>query len=134
MAELLRRDGHIVYDFTDPSCRKTPEIPPEKYPEQFDPEQHNYRDYLLGNPEWRGAVLCNQQALDMCDCVVLLLPCGNDAHADWAYGVGKGKRSIVVGHPVAGDRTPTHMWADALLDVDEQVPSAIRWFIAEQRG
>jgi hypothetical protein len=35
-----------VYDFTDPQCRKTPEIPPEAFPEQFDPLKHQYRSYL----------------------------------------------------------------------------------------
>jgi len=54
--------------------------------------------------------------------VILLLPCGNDAHADWGLGVGMGKHSIVVGHPNKGDRSPVHMWADAILDsLDEAV-------------
>ena len=116
LAVELRADGHEVYDFTDPACRNTPEIPPERFPEQFDPERHIYRDYIQSVPEWRDAVVCNRHALGWADVVVLLLPCGNDAHADWAYGVGVGKRSVVVGAPRAGDRTPTHMWADAILD------------------
>lgn len=27
----LRKHGYEVYDFTDPNCRKTEEIPPEKF-------------------------------------------------------------------------------------------------------
>lgn len=121
LAVLLREAGHEVYDFTDPSCRKTPELPPEKFPEQFDPLKHNYEQYLRANPSWGATVMENQEAIQRCDAVVLLLPCGNDAHADWAYGVGLGRRSAVVGAPKAGERTPTHLWATAMLNNDADV-------------
>lgn len=115
LAVELRAHGHEVYDFTDPNCRKAPEIPPEAFPDLFDPLKHNYEQYITAVPHWRTAVECNRAALDACDVVVLLLPCGNDAHSDWAYGVGRGKKSCVVGCPKPGERTPTHMWADAFL-------------------
>lgn len=124
LAVLLREHGHTVYDFTDPACRNTPEIPPERFPNNFDPEQHVYREYITSVPEWRSAVECNRGALDHCDAVVLLLPCGADAHSDWGYAVGRGKLSAVIGAPRAGDRTPTHMWADTLLDSDAD---AVAW-------
>lgn len=120
LAILLRSHGHTVYDFTDPACRNTPEIPPEKFPDAFDPERHHYPTYIQRR-EWRAAVECNRAALDVADACVLLLPCGPDSHADWAYAVGRGKRSAVVGHPRAGERTPTHMWAEAFLDADADV-------------
>jgi hypothetical protein len=58
LAIQLRNVGLTVYDFTDPACRDTPEVPPEKYPEQFDPEKHIYREYLESQPEWKMAVEC----------------------------------------------------------------------------
>jgi hypothetical protein len=121
LAIVLRARGHEVYDFTDPACRKAEEIPPEKFPEQFDPEQHVYADYLNSNPYWRQAVEGNREALNWCDAVVLLLPSGMDAHADAYYGLGLGKRLAVVGHPKAGERTPTHMWAEAMFAHDYEV-------------
>jgi hypothetical protein len=121
-----------VYDFTDPKCRKGPEIPPEMFPEQFDPERHEYVAYL-DRPEWIDAVNGNREALDECDVVILLLPCGNDAHADWAYGVGRGKRSIVVGHPPAGERTPTHWWADEIVATSERAVAVINWWASGGR-
>ena len=124
LAILLRTAGHEVYDFTDPACRKTPEIPPERFPELFDPAVHTYHEYTQAVPEWRLAVECNQQALRNCDLCVLLLPCGNDAHADWAFAVGLGKKTVVIGHPNKDERTPSHMWADALLK-DEQ--ALMKW-------
>lgn len=131
LAEVLRNYGHEVYDFTDPRCRATPEIPPERFPDQFDPERHNYRDYLEAVPEWRQAVDCNRKAIEECDLVVLMLPSGNDAHADAFYGLGLGKHLIVCGQPRIGDRSPTHMWATKMLDSDQDVPEEIdawtRW-------
>lgn len=122
LAENLRSHGHEVFDFTDPSCRKTYEAPPEMFPEQFDPCLHNYRDYL-DREEWRAAVDENRQAIAWADLIILLLPCGIDATADWALGIGLGKRSIIVGHPSKGGKSEVHLWADAILDsIDDIVP------------
>lgn len=120
MALILRNDGHKVYDFTDPSCRKSPEIPPEKFPEEFDPAMHVYSEYIQRD-EWRTAVMENKASIEWADLIILLLPCGNDSHADWAYGVGLGKKSIVVGCPSKGDRSPVHMWANAFADNERQL-------------
>jgi hypothetical protein len=130
LAIQLRNVGLTVYDFTDPACRDTPEVPPEKYPEQFDPEKHIYREYLESQPEWKMAVECNRRALNNSSMVVLLLPCGLDSHADWAYAVGKGKYTAVVGSPKAGERTPSHMWCDEMLDSDDDIEG---WCLAVKR-
>jgi len=124
LADRLSQNGHNVYDFTNPKCRKTPEIPPERFPEQFDPDIHIYSQYI-GRPEWKAAIDENRRAIEQADLIILLLPCGNDAHADWALGVGMGKHSIVVGHPCKGDRSPVHMWADAILDSPDDVAGYI---------
>jgi hypothetical protein len=119
LAQRLRRQGHHVYDFTDPACRNAPEIPPEAYPDAFDPDIHDYGRYL-NRPVWNQAVECNRQALDWCDAVLLLLPCGLDAQADWAYAVGLGKLTCVVGKPLEGERHPTHLWADLIVATDAE--------------
>jgi len=121
------------YDFTNPKCRKTPEIPPERFPEQFDPDIHTYSQYIQ-RPEWKAAVDENRNAIGRSDLIILLLPCGNDAHADWALGVGMGKRSIVAGHPNKGDRSPVHMWADAILDSPDDVAGYIDCNFPEYTG
>ena len=126
LAVLLRRHGHDVYDFTDPDCRNEPEIPPESYPEQFDPAVHKYREYLAANPRWRGAVFGNLRAILDAEAVVLLLPAGCDSHADWGVAVGLGKPTVVVGHPAAGERTPSHLWANSMLDHDYEVVEALK--------
>lgn len=126
LANKLRDLGHDIYDFTDPACRKGgEEIPPEKFPDQFDPEKHNYREYLNSVPHWRQAVQGNFDYLNHADAVVLMLPCGNDAHADAYYARGRGSLLVVTGQPRAGERTPTHLQADAILDQDDDV---LAWF------
>lgn len=126
LAEALRANNISVYDFTDPSCRSTPEIPPENFPETYDPEQTDdtYSDYLRRRPEWAAAVAGNRITIARAEIVLLLLPCGLDAHADWALAVGLGKKTAVVGVPAAGVRVPTHLWSDAMFMTDNE---AIRW-------
>jgi len=134
LAITLRKYGNEVYDFTDPNCRKTPEIPPERYPEQFDPEKHRYKDYIC-KPEWYEAVYCNRDAIAWADTIILLLPCGIDAHADWALGVGMGKTSAVVGHPRKGERSPVHLWSDFMFDdVESLLKSGLYGAEATQAG
>ena len=115
IAEYLRVIGHEVYDFTDPNCRKSPEIPPERFPDQYDPEKQGYYEYLC-RPEWASAISENRKAICLADLIILLLPCGIDATADWALGVGMGKKSVVVGRPLKGERSPVHLWATAMFD------------------
>lgn len=124
IAKRLTELGHDVYDFTDPSCRNSPEIPPEKFPEEYDPDTMKYQDYIQ-RPEWLLAVTENRQAIKRADFIVLLLPCGNDAHADWAFGVGMGKKSAVVGRPRKGERSPVHLWANYILDSDDDLVGSI---------
>lgn len=121
LATSLRSLGHVVYDFTDPASRGAPEIPPEQFPVQFDPEAHVYADYLAATPHWRAAVEGNLEAIRRCDLCVLLLPCGADSHADWGVAVGARKRTVVVGHPKAGERTPSHLWAEQFFVDDAEV-------------
>jgi len=109
LANTLREFEFPVYDFTDPSCRESPEIPPEKYPEPFDPEKKSYWEYLHSY-EWYKAMEENRKNIDCCSMLILLLPCGIDATADWAYAVGKEKETYIIGEPRAGERSPVHLW------------------------
>ncbi|MHB8065394.1 MAG: hypothetical protein ACYDG2_22740 [Ruminiclostridium sp.] len=120
LAETLRANNHEVFDFTDPQNRKTDEMPPESVPEQFDPVRHIYSRYL-DRKEWREVVNENREEIRKADLVILLLPCGIDATADWALGVGMGKHSIIVGHPNKGERSEVHLWADEILNSKEDI-------------
>lgn len=120
LAETLRKYGHDVFDFTDPKNRKASESPPEMFPEQFDPSRHIYSKYL-DRKEWRDAVNENREEIGKAELIILLLPCGIDATADWALGVGMGKKSIIVGHPNYGERSEVYIWADSILESTEDI-------------
>jgi len=126
IAVNLRNDGHKVYDFTDPACRKAPETPPEANAVEFDPAIHKYSEYVRNLKGLYASVMNNQEALRWCDLCILLLPCGNDAHADWAYALGLGKNTLVIGQPRKGERSPSHMWADKIIDNVDDVYDYIR--------
>jgi len=127
MANRLRKDGHKVYDFTDISNRKIPELSPEFIKKgEYDPAKHkSYSDFLRCR-EMYASVMNNQEALRWCDLVVMLLPCGNDAHSDWAYAVGQGKSTLVVGQPRKGEQSYTQLWADKIIDNPEDVYKFIK--------
>lgn len=120
LAETLRKYNYEVFDFTDPQNRKKDEIPPERILEQFDPSRHIYSEYL-DRKEWREVVNENREEIKKADLIILMLPCGIDATADWALGVGMGKHSIIVGHPGKGERSEVHLWADEILESTEDI-------------
>jgi len=128
LAETLRKNKHEVFDFTDPQNRRVNEMPPEMIPEQFDPTRHIYSKYL-NRKEWQEVVNENREEIAKADLVILLLPCGIDATADWALGVGMGKPSIIVGHPNQGESSEVHLWADEILDSSEDI---IPWLKANK--
>jgi hypothetical protein len=122
LAEALRKHNHEVFDFTDPQNRRTNEMSPEMVPEQFDPARDTYKKYL-DRKEWREVVYENREEIKKADLIILLLPCGIDATADWALGVGLGKHSVIVGNPNKGERSEVHLWADEILDsIDDIIP------------
>ena len=49
----------------------------------------------------------------------------SDATADWALGLGMGKRSIIVGHSPKGDRSEVLLWADASHGIISLISSSI---------
>lgn len=130
--KIREEQGLSVFDFTDKACRPQgmEEIAPERFPEAFSPAKEVYQDYIQKVPEWRAAVNFNRFVLDRCRAVILLLPCGSDAHADWAYAVGRGARTAVVGQPREGERTPSHLWSNAFCRADE---GALRWLSDEKK-
>lgn len=102
IAAKMRQQGYEVYDFSDPTCRNTSVIPAEGFPNPYDPSKGTYSNYLNNVPNYFDAVIENKRAVDNADLIVLLLPCDDEAYAEWAYGIGTGNaRSLLdVLHPV----------------------------------
>jgi hypothetical protein len=129
LAETIRKIGFPVFDFTDPACRKTAEIAPEKCPELFDPEKQSYWSYLHEHQPWYKAVEENRENIEKCSRLLLLLPCGIDATADWAYAAGRGKETYIIGEPTAGERSPVHLWADGWFPDEESFLHHLREWV-----
>jgi len=126
MAERLRNEGHIVYDFTDRKCRKTPEHMSTEDKNVFNPEKDNYCQHMESQVELYACVMNNQEALRWCDLCILLQPCGVAANVDWAYALGAGKSTIVCGKPRADFVCGAHLWADKIIDNPEDVYDYIK--------
>jgi len=124
LANKLRASGHEVFDFTDQARRVSRCIPPEASAmPPFDPARHVYAEYI-NQEAWWEAVSENRARIEASDAVMLLLPCGNDAHMDFGYGLGLGLKSLVIGAPNPGDRSPTHLWADHMV---QSLAEAAQW-------
>jgi hypothetical protein len=80
----VRSDGHEAYDFRA-SGRGPTKI--------FDPAREVWtpKAYIEAITDSRAQAqfAADRATLDACDCVVLLTPCGNDAHAEAGYAHGR---------------------------------------------
>lgn len=50
---------------------------------------------MLENPIAKAAYRRDMDHLDAADCLILVLPCGKSAHAEFGYAVAQGKKVIV---------------------------------------
>ena len=89
----LRRAGYEVYDFRHQSVSW----------EEFD---WNVTDGVtwyelfdvLNHPVVQARFNNDMNALRNCDAVVCVLPCGRSAHLELGYGIGTGKRTVLLWH------------------------------------
>lgn len=111
--EALRDAGHEVYDFrnppgiTDPLVRLSPEDS-----EHFDWHTTDTLEYLHAlpkNPIARAKFKLDKDALDWCDVLVCLLPCGKSGHLEAGYTIGRGKLTYFL-FPAQYDVVPELMY------------------------
>ena len=85
--------GHEVYDFRHQSF-------------SWDEFDWNVTDGVgsgellgvLNHPVVRARFSNDMNALKDCDAVVCVLPCGRSAHLELGYGIGTGKRTVLLWH------------------------------------
>lgn len=126
LANRIRKECELsVFDFTDENCRKSQSIPHGTI-DSFSESISSYKQYLNSYKPYKLAVEENKEMIKNCHIVILLLPCDLDATADWAFGVGCGKPSLIIGYPKNGEFSPTHLWAE---DIVEDTTEAINWLL-----
>lgn len=91
MLAALRELGHEVYDFKDPKSAFSWKQLPEMTPPVTMAQLKDGLDHPLSKKGFEN----DANALDWCDVLVLLLPCGNSAHLEAGYVIGKGKPVFV---------------------------------------
>ena len=88
VVETLRQAGHDVYDFRRQGGSDS------------NPSEMT-SDRLLGfldEPKVRSIFQNDMDALIASDAVVCVLPCGRSAHLELGYGIGAGKRTVLLWH------------------------------------
>lgn len=119
VVEALRQAGHDVYDFrsqvgsgSNTTESNTTEMSSEGLLE------------FLDLPKVRSIFKNDMDALEACDAVVCVLPCGRSAHLELGYGIGAGKRTVLLWHD--GDAPDImHKAVDAIVFSVEEIPGAL---------
>lgn len=90
VVKLCRADGHEVYDFRDQEGFSWREIDPAW--QAWNPEQ-----YLAGlkHPRAISGFVRDMTALEWCDAVIYVMPCGVSASLEAGYACGARKRVLV---------------------------------------
>jgi hypothetical protein len=124
IANLLRADGHKVFDFTDPDNREgnlDKFVFGAKQWAEFsgkNPDQIEYKDFLTWTPTLR-AFKSDKAGLDWSDTVVLVLPSGRSSHLESGYGVGAGKDLFIFGDLPVGEFDAMYGFAEACFHENE---------------
>jgi hypothetical protein len=94
LVDVLRNDGHQVYDFRNPEHSTgfrwsdiglTPPCTADEY-----------RTALLTHPRAAQGFMADFAAMRWADTGVLLLPCGRSAHLELGWMAGAGKRTLIL--------------------------------------
>lgn len=94
--DVLRHEGHDVYDFRNPKEGDGgfhwSEIDPMW--QRWTPEE--YRVHLLNSPVAQRGFQHDWEAMEWADACLLVMPCGRSAHLEAGYFVGAGKKLAIL--------------------------------------
>jgi len=117
IVHALRRIGHDVYDFRHPSGNDDgfnwKQVMPNYLP-GGKVEASEYR-LALTDPIAKKGYAADIGALQWCDAVVYVMPCGRSASWEFGYAMGQGKRGYVVMFDVD---EPDLMFSEATIITD----------------
>jgi hypothetical protein len=94
IVELLRMNGHQVYDFRNPPDRTGFAWRQVNNGEEIKTFEQ-YRA-ALQNPIAAAGFLSDFRAMEWADTCVLVLPCGRSAHLEAGWFSGRGKRVVIL--------------------------------------
>ena len=136
MAALLRREGHTV----DAFCEEGREVSfnwsdlfGDMDTEGLDITEYNAID-MMDNWMVQDAFMFDKQQLDWADAVIMMLPCGNSAHMEAGYAVGKGKLLYITGGFENGAFDVMYGFADGMYDYEDLHDMLVRLRIADMEN
>lgn len=94
IVDLLRMDGHDVYDFRNP-----PHSTGFSWAEiglEIPCTAEDYRNALLTHPRAAQGFMADFAAMRWADTGLLVLPCGRSAHLELGWMAGAGKRTLIL--------------------------------------
>ena len=112
--EVLRQAGHDVYDFRHQGGA------------DWNPTEMTSEELFsfLDHPRVNSIFRKDMDALEESDAVVCVLPCGRSAHLELGYGIGAGKRTVLLWHD--GDAPDImHKAVDAIVFDVADIPGAL---------
>lgn len=115
LAAQLREAGHTVFDFTQQA-----DITPRDALPLFTDQP--YKRYLESiRPVIERQITNDVNNVIDADMLILLLPCGSDAHFELGLAVGCGLMTIVVGQAAPDQFVSMHLMSGAVLVDDASV-------------
>lgn len=136
LRERLREVGDEVFDFGEIEKREAKPCFSIKDKEEWDWLGGGDLPYVLvleafeqKFPEARLIIDENLKMIEWCDALILLFPCGIDAHVDYGVAKALGKLLILIGEQRERKVSPTHLWAELrFLNVEE----FLNWYVDER--
>jgi hypothetical protein len=95
VVQLLRVQGHEVYDFRHPAPGNNGFAWSEIDIEWMSWTPKQFVRKLLGSSIAAAGFNCDWEALRNCDACLCVLPCGRSAHLELGYALGAAKRTAV---------------------------------------
>lgn len=124
IVEILRNQGHSVYDFRNPRLGEHgfawSQIDSEW--ETWNPE--SFRKFLL-DPIAASGFARDMNAIRYCACCVLVLPCGRSAHLESGFAVGIGKKLLIY-MPEPCEPELMYLWAEKICVSEYELMSSVR--------
>jgi len=96
IVEVLRDDGHAVYDFRNPDHGLGGFAWSQIDPNWKSWSPIEYRDHLTRSSVAAHGFMTDQRALAWCDTCVLVMPCGRSAHLELGWAAGAGKHTAIL--------------------------------------
>lgn len=90
----LRAAGHEVYDFRNPAPGNTGFAWSAIDPDWLGWAPEVFAELVTTSPVAAAGFAFDKAALDWCDTLVMVLPCGRSAHLEAGYACGQGKHVI----------------------------------------